>query len=47
MPAAGVTRLRELGNLRGHRPRHHAGRELDHIDLEALRRARSRRIRAR
>ena len=32
----GVARLRELGNLRGHRARHHPRCELDHIDLETL-----------
>src|ERR1700730_5900220 len=33
----GVAFLKELRDFRGHRARHDAGAEFDHIDLEALR----------
>ena len=32
----GVARLEEFGDFRGHRARHHAGAEFDHVDFQAL-----------
>ena len=32
----GMTRLKKFRDLRGHRARHHAGAEFEHVDLKSL-----------
>ena len=36
MPAAVCLRLKEFRDFRGHRARHHARAEFDHVDFKAL-----------